>query len=62
MPFHVLGDDNQIIQVNCSNIEQVILNMQITIEKMTKWLQDSGFTARGGITDNFDEKYDLMMP
>ena len=36
--------------------------MQITIEKMTKWQQDSGFTARGGVTDNFDEKDDLMMP
>ena len=42
--FHAFADNNQVIGVNL-NLVELIDDMELRLEMMTKWLKDSGLTV-----------------
>ena len=42
--FHAFADDNQVIGVN-ANLVELIDDMELRLEMMTKWPKDSGLTV-----------------
>ena len=42
--FHAFADDNQVIGVN-ANLMELIDDLELRLEMMTKWLKNSGLTV-----------------